>query len=91
MKSYLVPISSQQCERVINHDADILIRKSVPKGLYAPFKGYLYCTMKMYKDSTIMDNRSVETYYSTASERFKYHLSAQERGGAVISTQNITG
>ena len=89
MKSYLVPISSQQCERVINHDADILIRKSVPKGLYAPFKGYLYCTMKMYKDSTIMDNRSVETYYSTASKR-AFSISpfyARERWGCDINSK----
>ena len=59
MKSVLISIRPQWCEKIANGDKTIEVRKSRPK-LETPFKCYIYCTApkKFYKISEHMATSS---------------------------------
>ncbi len=48
MKAIILPCSPIECERIVNGDMSILVRKVVPKEV--PFRVYIYCTLPSRKE-----------------------------------------
>ena len=62
MKSVLISIRPQWCEKIANREKTIEVRKSRPK-IETPFKCYIYCTFPKKPVYTLWLNRGTENKF----------------------------
>lgn len=62
MKSILISIRPQWCEKIANGKKTIEVRKTAPKGV--PFKAYIYCTSQKFDGEILLTaDKKVERRY----------------------------
>lgn len=63
MKSVLISIRPQWCEKIANGEKTIEVRKTAPKEV--PFKAYIYCTSSNVHDCILIDKSGLVLTYAT--------------------------
>ena len=77
MKSIILSCAPTECEKIVNGDMSILVRKKAPKEV--PFKAYIYCTKANKKYQTICGCMVINTdeLYRLPNGKIKHDWSGE--------------
>ena len=82
MKSVLISIRPQWCEKIASGEKTIEVRKSAPKEV--PFKAYIYCTKDKPYLYRIDDDNNFELTNTLRPKTYEYVKDYNEQNGKVI-------
>lgn len=82
MKSVLISIKPQSCEKIANGKKTIEVRKTAPKEV--PFKAYIYCTKDKPYLYRIDDDNNFELTNTLRPKTYEYVKDYNEQNGKVI-------
>lgn len=82
MKSVLISIRPQWCEKIASGEKTIEVRKTAPKEV--PFKAYIYCTKDKPYLYRIDDDNNFELTNTLRSKTYEYVKDYNEQNGKVI-------
>lgn len=63
MKAIILPCTPSECEKIVNGDMSILVRKKVPKESNLPIKIYIYCGKTYSENVLLIDKETKEAYF----------------------------
>lgn len=84
MKSIILACSPTECEKIVNGDMSILVRKVVPKEV--PFKAYIYCTKDKPYLYRVDDDNNFELTNTLRPETYEYVKDYNEQNGKAIGS-----
>lgn len=82
MKSVLISIRPQWCEKIASGEKTIEVRKSAPKE--TPFKAYIYCTKDKPYLYRVDDDNNFELTNTLRPKTYEYVKDYNEQNGKVI-------
>lgn len=82
MKSVLISIRPQWCEKIASGEKTIEVRKSAPKEV--PFKAYIYCTKDKPYLYRVDDDNNFELTNTLRPKTYEYVKDYNEQNGKVI-------
>lgn len=82
MKSIILACTPTECEKIVNGNISILVRKKVPKE--TPFKAYIYCTKDKPYLYRIDDDNNFELTNTLRPKTYEYVKDYNEQNGKVI-------
>lgn len=63
MKAIILPCTPAECEKIVNGDISILVRKVVPKESNLSIKIYIYCGKTYSENVLLIDKETKEAYF----------------------------
>lgn len=82
MKSIILSCTPAECEKIVNGDMSILVRKKVPKE--TAFKVYVYCTKGKPYLYRVDDDNNFELTNTLRPKTYEYVKDYNEQNGKVI-------